>query len=60
VFFNSKNAEIYYKRLVKPDVFENLKKFTLPSTSPARAMSFEKKRQMWLPVRVIAEQGGLL
>jgi hypoxanthine-DNA glycosylase len=51
IFFNSKNAEMFYKKLVKPDIFEKLQKITLPSTSPARAMSFEKKRQMWLPVR---------
>ncbi len=51
VFFNSQNAEVLYKRLVVPDVFSSLKKMTLPSTSPARAMKFEKKLSLWLPVR---------
>ncbi len=51
IFFNSNNAAEYYKRLVKPDVFYNLKKTVLPSTSPARAMLFEKKQEMWMPVR---------
>ncbi len=55
VFFNSKNASEYYKRLVKPDVFKNLRKTILPSTSPARAMLFEKKLEMWIPVREAVE-----
>lgn len=51
VFFNSQNAAKLYKRLVVPDVFSSLKKITLPSTSPARAMKFEKKLSLWMPVR---------
>lgn len=51
LFFNSQNAEHFYKRLIKQDAFSSLQKATLPSTSPARAMTFEKKRALWLPLR---------
>lgn len=50
LFYNSHNAEILYRRLVKPDPFAALPKTTLPSTSPARAMSFEKKKALWQPL----------
>lgn len=56
LFFNSHNAEQFYRRLVKPDPFLSLLKITLPSTSPARAMSFEKKRALWLPLRDTLEK----
>ena len=55
VFFNSKNAGIFYKRLVKPDVFEGLKKYTLPSTSPAHAVGFDKKLKEWMLVKEVVE-----
>lgn len=58
VFFNSLNASQLFKKLVKPDAFEFLPKIVLPSTSPARAMRFEKKRQMWLSVRIALEQSN--
>lgn len=50
IFFNSKNAAELYSRLIRPDPFASLPKTILPSTSPARAMQFEKKRDLWLPV----------
>lgn len=56
LFFNSQNAEMLYKRLVKPDPFQTLTKTTLPSTSPARAMPFEKKKAFWLPLYEILQE----
>ena len=51
LFFNSVNAAVFYDRLVKPDPFSDIKRTTLPSTSPARAMRFVDKVRLWLPVR---------
>ena len=51
VFFNSQGAANLYKRLVRPDPLALLPKVTLPSTSPARAMKWEDKRALWLPLR---------
>lgn len=51
VFFNSSGAALLYRRLVIPDPFAHCPKTTLPSSSPARAMRFEDKLQLWLPLR---------
>lgn len=56
LFFNSRNAEGLYRRLVRPDPFRTLTKTTLPSTSPARAMPFEKKETLWLPLYAAWEE----
>lgn len=55
LFFNSANAAVFYQKLVTPDPFAAVEKYTLPSTSPARAMRFEEKRDLWLPLRRTAE-----
>lgn len=59
VFFNSHNAAAFYKRLVIPDAFVTAEKFILPSTSPACAMKFEKKRELWMPVHDYLENDPL-
>lgn len=51
VFFNSRGAARLYERLVRPDPLAALPRTALPSTSPARAMRFEEKRALWLPLR---------
>lgn len=51
VFFNSANAARFYERLVHPDPLATLPKYTLPSSSPARAMRFEDKRRAWEPLK---------
>lgn len=51
VFFNSANAARFYERLVHPDPLAALPKYTLPSSSPARAMRFEDKRRAWEPLK---------
>ena len=56
VFFNSKNAALLYQLLVKPDPYANLPKRVLPSSSPARAMKFEKKLGLWRPLRTAWEE----
>lgn len=56
LIFNSANAAGFYRRLVDPDPFAAAEKHTLPSTSPARAMRFEEKRELWLPLRLAAEE----
>ena len=55
VFFNSQGAARFYGKLVCPDPLAGLPKHILPSTSPARAMRFEEKRTLWLPVREALE-----
>lgn len=55
LFFNSTNAAVFYRKLVIPDPFAAAEKHTLPSTSPARAMRFEAKRELWLPLRRAAK-----
>lgn len=51
MFFNSRNAETFYHRLVAPDPFFHLPQTVLPSTSPARAMKWEEKKTAWQPLR---------
>ena len=57
VFFNSLNAQTFYRRLVRPDPFAALPQQALPSTSPARAMPFERKLALWRPLYAAWEQG---
>ena len=59
VVFNSRNAQNFYKKLVHPDPFAHLDTYVLPSTSPARAMKFERKFELWKPLRDIIEQKSL-
>ncbi len=53
--FNSRNAQVFYERLVKPDPFAGCARLQLPSTSPARAMRFERKLSLWRPLRTLLE-----
>lgn len=50
VFFNSVNAQTFYRRLVRPDPFAGLPQQALPSTSPARAMPLARKQALWQPL----------
>lgn len=56
VFFNSANAQRFYQKLVTPDPWAALPKIALPSTSPARAMTFDKKKELWRPLRQCWEE----
>lgn len=47
VFFNSAGAAGFYKKLVRPDPLAHLPRYTLPSSSPARAMRFADKLAAW-------------
>ena len=51
VFFNSVGAARFYQRLVQPDPLAALPRWTLPSSSPARAMRFEEKMTAWTPLK---------
>ncbi|MFN0223930.1 MULTISPECIES: DNA-deoxyinosine glycosylase [Paenibacillus] len=61
VFFNGSAAAQYFRRQAAPQV-EGLPLHyaVLPSSSPARAMGLEAKREGWLPVReawLVSRQG---
>lgn len=48
IYFNGKTAEKLYRKLVARDTEEyNIELIGLPSTSPANAISFEKKLEAW-------------
>ncbi|MCI9273043.1 MAG: DNA-deoxyinosine glycosylase [Clostridiales bacterium] len=51
IFFNSKNAQILFDRLIDKKHFSGFVFCTLPSSSPARAMRFEDKLAHWSAVR---------
>ena len=51
LFFNSQNAERFFKKLVANTLESPIKTITLPSSSPARAMRFEEKLARWRVVR---------
>ena len=51
VFFNSVNASRLYQKLVHPDPLEHLPQLVLPSSSPARAMTFTDKLAAWQPLK---------
>lgn len=55
ICFNSVNARRWYEQLVTPDPLASLARVTLPSSSPARAMRYEDKKALWLPVRELWE-----
>lgn len=56
VFFNSKNAQIFFDRLIRFRMPPGLCYHTLPSSSPARAMRAESKLAQWQIVRQALER----
>ena len=46
LFFNGQNAERLFKRYF-PEIWKLSRHHTLPSTSPAYTLPFEKKRDAW-------------
>lgn len=57
VFFNSKNAQILFNKLIECETRPGLVFYTLPSSSPARAMRFEDKLSCWSVVKDTLEKG---
>ncbi len=55
VFFNSKNAQIFFDKLIRHRMPPGLCYYTLPSSSPARAMRAESKLAQWQVVRRAVE-----
>lgn len=60
VVFNSQNAARFYQTMVRPDPFVHLSKITLPSTSPARAMKWETKREAWSALKTLLDDPKIL
>ncbi len=50
VFLNGKGAEKLFRKMVLPCLNRSVTVTTLPSTSPAYAVGFEKKLQGWYPL----------
>lgn len=57
IFFNSQNAERFFRRLVLRDIEREYRYVTLPSSSPARVMRFDEKLSHWRAVRLALERG---
>lgn len=55
LFFNSLNARKWFDQLIPNLANSKLKKVTLPSTSPARAMKFDDKLEQWRTVKQACE-----
>lgn len=52
VFFNGQTSATLFRKLVLPDLKRELKRITLPSTSPANAsVPVEKKKAAWRQIR---------
>lgn len=58
VFFNSKNARLFFEKLCLARMPSGLCYHTLPSSSPARAMKAGTKLAQWRIVRQRLENGG--
>ena len=43
IFLNGQKAGAFYRRLIEPKLARRVESIVLPSSSPARAMPFEKK-----------------
>lgn len=57
IFFNSKNAQTFFDKLICSRMPSGLCYHTLPSSSPARAMKAESKLAQWQIVRQALERG---
>lgn len=51
IFLNGQKAGAFYRRLIEPKLARRVESIVLPSSSPARAMPFEKKLAAWRIVR---------
>lgn len=56
IFFNGSKAEELFKRKVDKKLIKEKQLFRLPSTSPARAISFDEKLKYWMKIKECLEE----